>query len=189
MTPNLSRVLAALASLSLASGSSDHLQLLRQWEAEHGATPQPGARSRASVSSALNFSHVYTDSMILQREPHPASIWGWAAPGAAVTVAIEKSGAANSVVASVVATASSGGQWRVSLPPQPASTTPVVISASTGASKISISDVLFGDVYVCSGRESHALSRRARPSRALHCRSCLNVEGHEECPSSPRPQH
>ena len=49
MTPNLSRVLAALASLSLASGSSDHLQLLRQWEAELG----PGVPGSQGLGGTL----------------------------------------------------------------------------------------------------------------------------------------
>jgi hypothetical protein len=41
---------------------------------------------------ALQFAHVYSDSMVLQREPYPASVWGWGAPGAKVTVTIGGSG-------------------------------------------------------------------------------------------------
>ena len=75
------RALTALAlvaslSLGLSQAEDSHLELLRQWEAEHAA-PAPAApvRSAASTSFALNFSHAYDDSMILQRAPHPASIW------------------------------------------------------------------------------------------------------------------
>jgi hypothetical protein len=37
-----------------------------------------------AAAQALAFSHVYGDGMVLQRAPHAASVWGWAAPGAKV---------------------------------------------------------------------------------------------------------
>eukprot|EP01046_Picozoa_sp_COSAG06_P010524 COSAG06_NODE_576_length_14051_cov_5.354644_1_plen_291_part_10 len=82
--------------------------------------------------------------MVLQREPQTASIWGFSAPGASVAL---KAG-----VASATATASPGGIWRASLPAQPASSTPVTLTATSGGATISIKDVLFGDVWVCSGQ-------------------------------------
>jgi sialate O-acetylesterase len=106
-----------------------------------------------SPSIPLNFSHLYSDSMILQRSPHPASIWGWGSPGSQIAVSIKSS--RNGTTVSSDATASTvgpNGAWRVSLPPQSASKIPVAIVAtsSTGES-VQIKDVLFGDVFVCSG--------------------------------------
>ena len=82
--------------------------------------------------------------MVLQREPQTASIWGFSAPGASVAL---KAG-----VTSATATASPAGIWRASLPAQPASSTPVTLTATSGGATISIKDVLFGDVWVCSGQ-------------------------------------
>ena len=93
---------------------------------------------------SFRFATVYSDHMVLQREPSQASIWGFASPGASVSV---KAG-----VATAIATADAGGIWRASLPPQPASTTPVVLSASSSGKTITVNDVLFGDVWVCSGQ-------------------------------------
>jgi hypothetical protein len=141
-------ILAAVVAQSVAV--ADHLAQLSEWEAMHPVTSTPPTtRVSAGSSAGLNFSHAYGDSMILQRAPHAASIWGWAAPGAKVTVAIEGSSATGAAIASAECFASPAGSWRVSLPPQPASTTPVKISAKAGPDTIEISDVLFGDVYVC----------------------------------------
>ena len=92
----------------------------------------------------FRFATVYSDHMVLQREPSQASIWGFASAGASVSV---KAG-----VATATTTANADGIWRASLPPQPASTTPVVLSASSGGKTIAVNDVLFGDVWVCSGQ-------------------------------------
>ena len=82
-------------------------------------------------------------SMVLQRAPHPASVWGFAEPGAAVSVSVG-SGAA------VTGTADKTGKWRISLAPQPASTAATTVTAAStvaGAAKsLVLDDVLFGDV-------------------------------------------
>eukprot|EP01046_Picozoa_sp_COSAG06_P029650 COSAG06_NODE_2764_length_6322_cov_34.024104_4_plen_87_part_00 len=40
--------------------------------------------------------------------------------------------------------------WMVKLPPTPASFTPVNITASSGGVDLTLANVLFGDVWVCS---------------------------------------
>ena len=55
------------------------------------------------------------------------------------------------VAAEAAAQVGDDGAWRVSLPPQPASTAPVSVVATAGAATAKLSDVLFGDVFVCSG--------------------------------------
>ena len=129
---------------------------------KRAAIPVILAAQLASAHAYFNFSHVYSDSMVLQRAPHPASVWGYAAPGAKVTVAIEAAGTGE-VVASARVVASNGGAWRTSLPPQPASTTPVKITAKDGSQTITLSDVLFGDVTTFSdnpvGARTGAMSR------------------------------
>ena len=105
----------------------------------------------AAYAAALNFSHVHGDGMVLQRAPLRASVWGWAAPGANVTLTLDDNDA---VLAT--ASASAQGKWRASLPPQPASplgSTGVTLRATSsisGDAEAAISDVVFGDVFVCS---------------------------------------
>jgi hypothetical protein len=123
------------------------------------------APSPAPAPVPLSFSHVHSDGMVLQRAPHAASVWGWAAPGSAVTVSIvapsSGPGGEPTPTATASGTAGADGAWRVSLAPQPASTAPVSIVATTatagGAQSTNVSDVLFGDVYVCSGVSARAL--------------------------------
>ena len=108
-------------------------------------------------STKLAFAHVYTSSMVLQRAPHSASVWGWAGAGVTVTVTAEVEGV---VVAAANATASASGQWRVSLPPQPASsaTASATLTARSSTQAVTLVDVLFGDVFVCSGQSNMAFS-------------------------------
>ena len=97
--------------------------------------------------AAFRFAQIYSDSMVLQREPNSASIWGFSAPNDHITVAVS----GTSIKATAAANAQ--GRWRLSLPPQPASTSPVTVTASNSAgSTITIKDVLFGDVWLCSGK-------------------------------------
>jgi sialate O-acetylesterase len=95
--------------------------------------------------------------MVLQRAPYPASVWGYAEPGATVTVTIAKQGPEQQRAAFLgraSAVTSAAGTWRTSLPAQPASTEPVNIIAHDGSRSITLTDVLFGDVYVCSGQSN-----------------------------------
>ena len=82
-------------------------------------------------------------------------MWGWGEPGANVSVQVV-TGTAD-VAAEATTQVGDDGSWRVSLPPQPTSTAPVSIVATDLAAPahegghVTLSDVLFGDVFVCSG--------------------------------------
>lgn len=165
---------AAFALLSAVSaagqeGAGTIVEAAQLAEAEAG---QLALDNRGAEQANFSFSHVYTDGMVLQREPHPASIWGWAAPGATVTLAVAVAVAVTDPDAtpratplanprsSATATATAGpsGAWRASLPPQPASTAAVTVTATSGGTTLTLTDVLFGDVYVCSGQSNMAFS-------------------------------
>jgi len=86
--------------------------------------------------------------MVLQRAPAAAKLWGTAAPGAKITV----SGDPNHPHAppiSASGTAGANGAWTVSLPPQKASVR-VQLKVSDGASSVTLEDVAFGDVFMCT---------------------------------------
>jgi hypothetical protein len=134
---------AMLATLALALAVSSAPAIVPRAQAlsvDDGPPPPPPVPPLPS----FRFATVYSDHMVLQREPSQASIWGFASAGASVSVKVG--------VATATATADTSGIWRASLPPQPASTTPVVLSASSGGKTITVKDVLFGDVWVCSGQ-------------------------------------
>jgi sialate O-acetylesterase len=86
---------------------------------------------------------LFTDHMVLQRDASDP-IWGWAAPGAQVTVSMNGKSAS--------ATAGADGKWVAKLGPFAAGG-PFELSV-TGPETVKLSDVLVGDVWVCSGQSN-----------------------------------
>ena len=101
----------------------------------------------------------YSDNMVLQRAPYHAIIWGFAQT--------------NSIVGSVIlgkfytTTAvqvewSTSYVWTLKLDPIPASDTPINIQLTEtrpdGTSSLTINNVLFGDVWICSGQSNMQMS-------------------------------
>ena len=88
---------------------------------------------------------IFSDGMVLQRDAKVA-IWGTADPGDKVTVLF---GGENSVVA-----AGDDGNWIVPLNSMDASTRPATMRIESEGKAIEISEVLIGDVWVCSGQSN-----------------------------------
>ena len=102
-----------------------------------------------AITAPVRFAQVYSDSMVLQRAPERASIWGYSSPGTTIKAALN-----GAEVATAVANAS--GVWIALLPAQSASK-PLdshTIVVTDGVTNASITDVLFGDVWVCSGQSN-----------------------------------
>ena len=91
-------------------------------------------------------STVFGSHMVLQREPHQALVWGNTTAGARVTTLFN--GLTLHAVADV------NGTWRQRLPPMPASKRAFTLNVSTTASSETknLEDVLFGDVFLCTGQ-------------------------------------
>jgi len=106
------------------------------------------AAAAAAAAAAFNISNTLGDGMVLQREPQSAMVWGFGAPGA--TVATSMKGLPKPLSATVDAT----GTWRQQLPPQKASLTPQTLKFTSGGTALSLKDVLFGDVFLCSGQSN-----------------------------------
>ena len=94
---------------------------------------------------ALNLPRFFSDNMVLQRNM-PLKIWGWADPGQDVEVSF-----AGQKMASK---AGSDGRWAVTLAPVPANAEPADMSVSAGDKKISIKNVLVGEIWICSGQSN-----------------------------------
>lgn len=95
------------------------------------------------VTPAL-FDAMFQDHAVLQRG-RPIKVWGRAAPGAAVSVSLGQ--------AQIQATAGADGVWRATLPTQTAGGPYVLTARSAGASQ-SVSDIMIGDVWLCSGQSN-----------------------------------
>ncbi len=83
------------------------------------------------------------DSMVLQRD-QSLPIWGWASPGERVTI--------THLGKKYTGKADVSGNWKIMLPPTPAGG-PFNITI-TGKNTIVLKDVLFGDVWFCSGQSN-----------------------------------
>lgn len=97
------------------------------------------------LAGDLSLPTVFSDHMVLQRE-RPVPVWGQAGPGAPVTV--EFAGQKQT------ATAGADGKWRVDLDPLPASAEPRVLKVASNQNNLQFSDVLVGEVWLCSGQSN-----------------------------------
>lgn len=96
--------------------------------------------------------HTFVDShMVLQREPMKSRIWGFSAPHANITATLND---AKDIAFSI---ADCCGSWSIDLPPQPAGSGHQ-ITVTDGSSTLTLEDIAFGDVYLCSGQSNMEMS-------------------------------
>jgi len=112
--------------------------------------PLPPILHAASTALPTKFSlsKCFGDNMVLQRGV-PVTLWGFAPPGTSVVTTF-----AGSKFTSTAGAAD--GVWRQALPAQPANAAGQAIAfrvEATGESA-AISNVVFGDVYVCGGQSN-----------------------------------
>jgi sialate O-acetylesterase len=87
---------------------------------------------------------IFGDHMVLQQEA-TLPVWGWASPGEKIVVSFGNQKANT--------TTGADGKWRVDLAPVPAGTAPGTLVVA-GRNTITLSDVLVGDVWLCSGQSN-----------------------------------
>lgn len=97
------------------------------------------------VGPALSLPTIFHSCMVLQHSQTTA-FWGVAWPGQKVSVTL--SGA---TPLTATANAADGG-FAVILPPQPPSLTPRTLTVTAEAHALTLTDVVFGSVYICSGK-------------------------------------
>jgi len=110
------------------------------------------------VSADVKLPKVFSDHMVLQRD-REVPFWGWDNPGAEVKVSIgEKSASAK---------ADKDGKWSVKLPAMKAGG-PYKVTVQ-GSSTVNFSDVLFGEVWLCSGQSNMewSVSASANPKEEI----------------------
>ncbi len=106
-----------------------------------------GLAALATLQAEVRLPAIISDHMVLQAG-EAAEIWGWAAPGEAVTVSI--AGQTKN------ATADDHGKWKVKLDKLEASSQPQTLTVA-GTNTITVNDVLVGEVWLASGQSNMAL--------------------------------
>ena len=100
--------------------------------------------SIAAVQADVRLPEIFDNNMVLQRDM-PVPIWGWAESGEKITVTFSGQTA--------LATANADGKWSVTLQPLKANTEPAALTIK-GKNEIKLTNVLVGDVWVCSGQSN-----------------------------------
>ncbi len=96
-----------------------------------------------SVRADVRLPKIFGDHMVLQRD-QPIPVWGWADAGESIKVTLG--------TAEATAIAGEDGTWTTSLPAQQAGDPRTLTVA--GKNTITLSDVLVGEVWVCSGQSN-----------------------------------
>ncbi len=100
----------------------------------------------SSISMAeVRLPALFGDHMVLQRDSTVA-IWGWAEPGEKVSIELDWKDTA------IEAVTDAAGSWKAKIPTGAAGD-PHSITV-IGTNRIEINDVLFGEVWVCSGQSN-----------------------------------
>ncbi len=92
----------------------------------------------------LRAARIFNSHAVLQRDK-PVKIWGWSSPGERVTVTLDKS--------SSWTRADAGGKWAVELPARPAGG-PYQLEIAGKKEKLIFEDIVFGEVWLCSGQSN-----------------------------------
>ena len=98
-----------------------------------------------ALQADVTLPNIFGDHMVLQRE-HANPVWGKANAGETVSVRIDEQ--------THTTTATAEGTWRVELDAMAASAEPKVLQVSGLNNQVSISDVLVGEVWICSGQSN-----------------------------------
>jgi sialate O-acetylesterase len=98
----------------------------------------------ASIAQ-LQLPEIFSDNMVLQRG-EPIHIWGKATPGKHVQVMSAKETKSTTV--------RKDSSWSIYLGKQKADTKPQVIFISCGKERITLNNIVIGDVWLCSGQSN-----------------------------------
>ena len=101
--------------------------------------------AHSRIIPIMKLAALFSDHMVLQRDM-AIPVWGWAEPGSQVSVEI----AGNCAMATV----GTDGKWMVRLPALAAGGPYTLNVRTLGAAPLVVSDVLVGEVWLCSGQSN-----------------------------------
>ena len=129
---------------------------------------QPGKSLQAAEPQpAFRMAGIFTDHMVLQRE-QPLPVWGWAAPGRAVTVEVGPHSARTR--------ANAEGRWRLTLPSLESGKGSLTMTVKAGDETIRFIDILVGEVWLCSGQSNMQMS----VDRSVNGKTEITAANHPE---------
>ena len=102
------------------------------------------AAAAASAAAQCTLTNLFGDPMVLQRDTATTVVNGFAKAGDSVTLSLD--GKALPPV-----TAAATGIWKTALPPTSAGGPHALSVACAAGGTAALSDVLFGDVFLCGG--------------------------------------
>ena len=111
------------------------------------------ASSAPRPASVFRLAGVFGDGMVLAAAPKRAMVWGFCEPGAKIAVVLDAGPAVAATVGPDHATGSST-TWRALLPATPASFANHTVTATMDGLTLTLSAVLFGEVWICSGQSN-----------------------------------
>jgi sialate O-acetylesterase len=103
------------------------------------------------VYSEVTLPRVIGSNMVLQRDMQ-VPIWGWASAGEEVTVTLSTEAEDAEPISTTTAVADAEGNWQTKLPATQAGG-PYTLRI-TGSNTLELTNVLFGEVWVCSGQSN-----------------------------------
>ncbi|MGF7141419.1 sialate O-acetylesterase [Roseimarinus sediminis] len=103
--------------------------------------------STVTLSASVRLPRLVSNNMVLQRDVQ-STLWGWADTGETLTLTFNNK--------SYETKAGNDGKWSIELPPQAAGG-PFNMTFS-GDNEIEIKNILFGDVWICSGQSNMELN-------------------------------
>jgi len=110
-------------------------------------TPQV-SYSKVPPVNYLSIANVLQSNMVVQRDK-PCLVWGLATPASTVTLIASW----NSTT--LTTKSDSKGHWQISIPSAEANSNPQSVIISSGTAKsITLSNILIGDVWICSGQSN-----------------------------------
>lgn len=92
----------------------------------------------------LRLAKIFSDHMVMQRDTE-LQVWGWAAPRENISISFDGS--------TYNTKANKSGYWKVSLPEKSASG-PYSLQVRGKETSLTLTDILVGDVWVCSGQSN-----------------------------------
>lgn len=108
-----------------------------------------------SASATLQLGSLFTDHMVLQRDL-PVPVWGTADAGSKITVEI--AGQKKTTMAD------SSNHWNVLLDPMVGSFQPLNMTVSADAETLTRTDIVVGEVWICSGQSNMQFGYGAIPT-------------------------
>ncbi|HMQ49397.1 MAG TPA: sialate O-acetylesterase [Saprospiraceae bacterium] len=96
----------------------------------------------------LRMADIFTDHAVLQQNT-TVPVWGWSKPGSNISVNCSWIEGQH-----FKAKTDATGKWRVALPTPSASLTPHQLMVTDGQNNILLSDLLIGEVWLCSGQSN-----------------------------------